>query len=172
MASVDACEIPPQSLLDGCRERGAWADCHVAVVDADVPTPAFVEAFYTTPLFRLERALLAGLAARPSTDDEATQLAHGERETFAAWRVEGRTADELLVRAGRTHSWFMARPEVGAGARTRLHFGSAVDPRPGPADAPRRMGAGFHALLGFHRLYSRALLSAAVRRLAARATGA
>jgi hypothetical protein len=46
---------------------------------------------------------------------------------------------------------------------TTLYFGSAVVPQKphGP------MGAGFRALLGFHHLYSRALLRSAVIRLGA-----
>ncbi|NJN00825.1 MAG: hypothetical protein HC793_04460 [Aquincola sp.] len=51
------------------------------------------------------------------------------------------------------------------GQPTRLFFGSAVVPRVDAQSGRRRMGVVFHALLGFHKLYSRALLSAAVSRL-------
>ena len=120
-----------------------------------------MEAFYTTALLKGERALLA-LAGLPSSDDEARQLAEGTRDAFAAWRVEGREANQLLLRAGRTRSWLMAAPENGASA-TRLYFGSAVVGRPGKEGKPE-LGFVFHALLGFHRIYSRALLHAASRR--------
>jgi hypothetical protein len=46
------------------------------------------------------------------------------------------------------------------GAGTRLFFGSAVVP-----DRHGRMGAGFSALLWFHKIYSVALLRAARARV-------
>jgi hypothetical protein len=72
----------------------------------------YVEAFYTTPLFKVERLLLAWFAARPSTDAEAQRLAAGEIATFAAWSVEAREADQLLLCdfKGRTRSWLMSTP--------------------------------------------------------------
>src|SRR5262249_21100027 len=102
----------------------------------------------------------------PSTDREAEELAAGSRNSFAAWRVEARDAGQLLVSAGRTRSWLMAAPVgPGSGVATRLFFGSAVvaPPRRRGGNAPP--GFVFHALLGFHKLYSRALLRAAVSRL-------
>ena len=69
-------------------------------------------AFYTTWLFRLERWILRLAVARPSTDEEAHQLARGEREAFAAWSVEARAPDQLLMCdfTGRTRSWLMVVP--------------------------------------------------------------
>ena len=46
-----------------------------------------------------------------------------------------------------------------------FYFGSAVVPRPSKGARNRRMGRVFHALLGFHRLYSRLLLLAASKRV-------
>jgi hypothetical protein len=48
---------------------------------------------------------------------------------------------------------------------TLLYFGSAVLPRKSRGAQTQNMGWVFHALLGFHRLYSRLLLSAAKRRI-------
>src|SRR4051812_28810807 len=91
----------------------------------------FVEAFYTTAVFKLERLLLRVFAARPSTDGQAGKLARGELSSFAAWSVEGRAPDQLLLSdfSGRTRSWLMvsASDEPGL-ACTRLYFGSAVVP--------------------------------------------
>ena len=105
------------------------------------------------------------VARRPSTDAEAGELALGARDRFAAWTVEGRSADQLLLAdaMGGTRSWLMTEP--GEGGSTRLYVGSAVVPRRRDGSATPRMGFLFHALLGFHRLYSRALLKAARRRL-------
>jgi hypothetical protein len=157
--------LPGHALLARYGGEQGYADCYVTAVPHRVTQAQYIEAFYTTRLFKLERVLLAVLARRPSTDAEAGELALGERDRFAAWTVEGRTADQLLLAdaMGGTRSWLMAEP--GEGGSTRLYFGSAVVPRRrGGSDQPR-MGFLFHALLGFHRLYSRALLRAARRRL-------
>lgn len=157
-------------LRDGLHGE-AYADCYAVDVAGAVSLCGYVEAFYTSPLFKMERWLLARFAARPSTDLEARELAAGERSSFAAWRVEARRPDELVLAdvTGRTKSWLRVSPVPGASAtaRTRLWFGSAVVPRPRPGQGSGRasLGFAFHALLGFHKLYSRALLRAAVARL-------
>lgn len=155
-------------LRDGLHGE-AYADCYAIDVAGAVSLSGYVEAFYTSPLFKIERWLLARFAARPSTDVEARELAAGERSSFAAWRVEARRADELVLAdfTGRTKSWLGVSPAPGAGAAasTRLWFGSAVVPRPRQGSGRAPLGFAFHALLGFHKLYSRALLRAAVARL-------
>jgi hypothetical protein len=158
--------LPPEALLQRYSRSGAYADCYTLDLPAAVSHEAFVAAFYTTRLFKLERLLLGWLARRPSTDAEARALAAGQRDAFAAWTVEAREPQQLLMcdMAGRTRSWLMAAP-ASAGGGTRLFFGSAVVPRVDRATGQASMGAVFHALLGFHRLYSRALLQAAARRL-------
>jgi hypothetical protein len=171
MTTVQACELPPVSLLHDLQKRGAWADCYAADVDGAVSQAAFVEAFYTTPLFKLERLLIRWFAGKPTTDADVARLAQGSADAFAAWRVERRSADQLLLAdlSGRTRSWLMTVPigGVAGGPRTRLYFGSAVLPRRGRDGAAAGMGPGFNALLGFHKLYSRALLGAARARLVA-----
>ena len=66
---------------------------------------------------------------------------------------------------GRTRSWLMAVPQGDGGPVTRLYFGSAVVPVRDRKSGRMRLGLTFTALLGFHKLYSRALLSAARERL-------
>ena len=87
----------------------------------------FVEAFYTGGLFKVERFLLRVFIAKPSTDLQARQLAAGELNEFAAWRVEARAVDQLLLCAidGRTRSWLMVSAAQEPGW-TRLYFGSAA----------------------------------------------
>lgn len=166
-APITPQKLPPGALLARYGGEEGYADCYSTTVPGPVGHAAFVEAFYSTRLFKLERWLLARLGYA-STDEQARQLAMGQRERFAAWTVEARAADQLLMcdAVGGTRSWLMVAPAEGGG--TRLHFGSAVVPRRrGPGQRPR-MGLVFHALLGFHRLYSRALLAAACRRLGPR----
>lgn len=171
MSTIRPCALPVTALLRKYQEGKAYADCYVTEVAGAVSQSAFVEAFYTTGLFKVERAILRWFVARPSTDIAARQLAEGEIDSFAAWRVEGRTTDQLLLGdfTGRTKSWLMVAAVDGTttNPRTRLYFGSAVVPRPHAKTGERRMGGGFHALLGFHRLYSRLLLSAARSRVLA-----
>lgn len=154
-------DLPADALLQRYREQGAYTDCFAVDVPGQVPHAVFVEAFYTTAVFKLERLLLALFVARPSNDDEARELAGGKREQFAAWSVEARAPGQLLMCdfAGSTRSWLMAVPASGTGGGngTRLYFGSAV--------VRSRQGGAFRALLGFHKLYSRILLRAAVSRL-------
>ena len=56
-------------------------------------------------------------------------------------------------------------------ARTQLFFGSAVVPQRYPSGARGSMGLVFTALLGFHKLYSRALLWSAGARLSSQTRG-
>jgi len=101
--------------------------------------------------------------SRPSTDAQARQLAEGQLTSFAAWSVESRAANQLVLATGRTRSWLMVGPGA-SGVSTQLFFGSAVVPRPS-SSGRGNMGPLFTALLGFHRMYSRALLSSARARL-------
>jgi hypothetical protein len=143
---------------------GAYADCYVTELPGSVSHAQFVEAFYTTALFKLERLLLAVFASFPSTDAHAKDLAEGQRASFAAWSVEARAPNQLLLSAGRTRSWLMVVAPAGIdGNGTRLFFGSAVVPR--RANGRGGLGPVFGALLGFHKMYSRALLLSARIRL-------
>lgn len=166
--SIRRAELPPGALLATYRDRGAYTDCYVTTVDRPLTLAAYVDAFYTTPLFRLERLILAAFARRPSTDLQARQLAIGQVDHFAAWRVEAREPDQILLAdlTGRTRSWLMVAPAGdGDSGGTLLLFGSAVLPAADLATGRRRMGFVFSALLGFHKLYARALLLSARRKL-------
>lgn len=165
---IRPCEIPDGALLRKYSEAGAYADCYAADIAISVSQVEYVEAFYSTWVFRMERQLLAWFVSKPSTDQQASALAAGELESFAAWRVEGRTVDQLLMCdfQGRTRSWLMSAAASNNGSTgTRLYFGSAVVPVENPKTGQKTMGFAFRALLGFHTLYSRVLLRAAVSRL-------
>ena len=170
MPSIHRCELPHGALLEKYQSRGAYADCYVTEIARHVSHAEYVQAFYTTPLFKVERLLLAWLVSKPSTDAQASQLASGTLDSFAAWSVEERCEDQLLMCdfQGRTRSWLMVVPAEGeSAASTRLYFGSAVAPaRAARAGAPTPgLGLTFRLLLGFHKLYSRALLFSAKSRL-------
>ena len=154
--------LPPGALLARYGGGGGYADCFVATVPGRFTQAAFVEAFYTTALFKLERLVLAVLLSRPATDVEARRLAAGETDRFAAWTVEAREADQILLCdfMGSTRSWLMSAADP-SGSATTLWFGTAVVPRKN-ADG---LGPGFRVMLPVHRLYARALLRAAVGRV-------
>jgi hypothetical protein len=153
--------LPPGALLAHYRDNGAYTDCYTLDVSGPVSHSDFAHAFYTSWLFKIERWILSWAIAKPSTDIEALALAKGEKDRFSAWTVEARTADQLLMcdYQSRTRSWLMTEPIAGGG--TRLYFGSAVVPFRPNGDTDRTFGAAFRLLLGFHKLYSRALLRAA-----------
>ena len=168
VSRIESCPIPEGALLARYCQAGAFADCYRADIPGKITQAEYVAAFYTTPLFKVERMILATVLSRPSTDAQATQLAEGALDTFAAWHVEARAADQLLMcdYQRRTRSWFMAAPMADErGAHTRLYFGSGVVPSRNPKTGTTSLGPLFRALLGFHKIYSRALLHSAQVRL-------
>lgn len=163
--------LPERSLLSGYRAKGDYADCFTVDVAGNISHSLFVEAFYTSRLFKVERFILRWLVAKPSTDAEAARLAEGQTDRFAAWTVEGREQDQLLLcdYQGRTRSWLMVEPILeNSTPSTRLYFGSAVVSATDRRTGRKSMPVLFRLLLGFHRRYTRALLKSAVTKLVVR----
>jgi hypothetical protein len=168
MPAIRSHPLPGHALLGKYANGNAYTDCYITEIPASVSHAAYVEAFYTTAVFKLERLLLAWFVSRPSSDAQARRLAAGELNSFAAWDVEARSVNQLLMCdfQGRTRSWLMVAPvQSGGSTSTRLYFGSAVVPSVNKA-GDAGLGFAFRALLGFHKVYSRVLLSAASSRLA------
>ena len=169
MTSIRACPLPPQSLLSKYVGAGAYTDCYTTELAKAVSHAEYVASFYTSGVFKIERHLLSLFLSKPSTDEQAQQLAAGNVDKFSAWRVEDRSTNQLLMCAigGRTRSWLMVSPALqGETQTTRLYFGSAVVPAVNKSTGKSSMGFLFIALLGFHKLYSRVLLGSARARLA------
>lgn len=164
---VSACPLPANALLARYVERGAFTDCFKTTIDREIDFPSYVVAFYTTLLFRAERFILKWLVKRPSSDEDVRKLAAGEATEFAAWTVEARSENQLLLcdMHGRTRSWLMAVPDNDQSGHTVLYFGSAVVPRRTANTGEPKMGGGFAVLKGFHLWYSKALLAGARSRL-------
>ena len=157
MFSIEKCQVPANTLLDKHSMNGAYTDCYLTEVPGQVSFPEFIFSFYTTPLFKLERLILKLTVSKPSTDIQVRQLADGEIEKFAAWTIEDRSENQLLMCdfLSRTRSWFMVVPVNET--RTKLYFGSAVVPKTGMTS----LEFGYRALLGFHKVYSVLLLYSA-----------
>jgi hypothetical protein len=167
VSAVEPLPLPERALLARYRGTGAYTDCYSLTLTREISQAEYVEAFYTTGVFRLERFILRWLVAKPSTDAQAKLLAEGKSDGFAAWSVEDRAADQLLMcdYQQRTRSWLMSERVMDNGRKvTRLYFGSAVVPSHSRSGS-RSLGFPFDAMLGFHKAYSRVLLRAAGRRL-------
>lgn len=158
---------------------GGYTDCYTTDLPLSISQQDYIEAFYTTWLFKLERLILKWLVAKPSTDLEAKQLAEGKIKNFAAWIVEERLSNQILLCdfQGKTRSFLMSEsiaaildkrqtpsPKIEHEV-TRLYFGSAIVASKGAKEGDPTLSFYFKALVGFHRLYSRALLFTAKKRL-------
>jgi len=166
--SVEKCAVPGNAMLAKYSMDGTYTDCYATEIPGRISLAEFVFAFYTTFIFRLERLILKWVVAKPSTDAQARQLADGASERFAAWHVEDRSENEILMRdfRGRTRSRLMvASVSTVSGARTRLYFGSAVVPIRNAKTGELSLGFGVQALLGFHKVYSVLLLYSAKSRI-------
>ncbi|MFT6876753.1 MAG: hypothetical protein ACI9XK_004894 [Granulosicoccus sp.] len=168
--NVNPTEVPDDSLLAQYRIESTgkvannYCDCYSIVVNRKIDLDEFVYAFYTSTIFRFERKILAIVLGIPSTDENAKQLSLGQADCFSAWTVETRLDNEILlwVRKSRTGSWFMVREnEEPVAGGTELLFGSVVL----PGKDQKGFGILFHSLMGFHKLYSKALLYSAKKRL-------
>ena len=158
---VSPSPVPGDALHIRYRDAGGHIDCYRAEIDRAATLAQFVEAFYTSPLFKVERVILRWLLSKPSSDAEAAQLARGEIDHFAAWTMEARTKGQLLMRdyQGMTLSWFKVEDR-------HLYFGTAIAAETSrKTGQPRQIPAMFRWTMWFHRLYSRALLWSAIRNL-------
>lgn len=171
MFSIQKVALPENALLRTYAGDVNYTDCFTTTIARNVSHAEFITAFYTTLLFRTERVILKWAANKPSTDAEAKRLSEGELDCYAAWYVESRAKNQLLMCdfRDRTRSWLMVEPPSdGGGTSTRLYFGSAVVPGRDPTSNNTFAGFSFRILLGFHKIYSVALLYSARSRLASR----
>ena len=148
---VIAAPLPADSLLARLRGPECYRDAFRIDLPGRIDLAQYIAAFYASAAFTPERHLL-GLIGRGATRADIAALAEGQAERFAAWSVEARTGNEIVLRdfQNRTCSWLMVEP-AGQGA-TKLWFGSGVR-------APE--GRMVQALMPFHRWYSRRLLASA-----------
>lgn len=169
MPTIHSGQLPQDALLNRYAQDGSFTDCYYLELPQSVSMQDYIAAFYSSRLFRIERALLSLLPGKYANDSHAKELALGRTTQFSAWQVEDRTATQLLLRdfLGRTRSWLMVEPLQNAGApATRLYFGSAAVAKSRSAAGKPTFGFLFNALTGFHHLYSKALLRSAQSRLA------
>lgn len=165
MVQVEAISLPEAAYLNAYEQQaGVYTDCFRTEVPKGVSLETYVNAFFNTWLFRVERRILGLFARAPSSDQDIADLASGAAQKMAAWHVEQRDADQLLLEVPQTaiRTWLMR--ESGNGV-TQLYFGSAILPLASDRHGAPKIPFLFHALLGFHKLYARALLYSARRAL-------
>jgi hypothetical protein len=150
--------LPPDALLQSRQAAGAFTDCYVLRIDRSVTLADCIAAFFTTPVFKLERWIIARVLGKASTDAEARALADGRSDRFLVWVTETRSETQILLGVGRTATWLMVEPAAEA---TVLYLGSAIEP-----SGSGRQGWRYRALLRFHDVYSRLLLWTTALRLA------
>lgn len=166
MTHVTSAPLPVNALLyTYATQDGSYTDCFHAQVPNDVNLREFIATFFNTPVFRLERFLIATFGRKPSNVDDVNALAAGTLDSFALWQVESRDDDQILLKVGNSpiRTWLMCSSVAG---QTQLSFGSALLPTRTDKQGRPKMDGFSRALLGFHKLYSRILLWSAARRLA------
>ncbi|MDF3413869.1 hypothetical protein HKX54_05330 [Sulfitobacter sp. M57] len=159
--SVAACSLPPAALLAVYQgQEGAYTDCFSVQHTGEADLSAFIGAFYTTWLFRLERAVLTVALRKRIRDSDVVALAEGHATEFAVWTVESRAERQILLRDmfGKTRSFLSVAP-VGDGS-TELLFGSAVVSGGGSGSS-----LFMRLTTPLHQIYAKALLRQAERRL-------
>lgn len=167
MLSIEKCAVLPDSLVASYSENG-YADSYRTEISGHISLEDFVFGFYTTALFRLERFILTWTVQKPSNDQQARDLIEGKTNKFAAWTIENRRQNELLMcdMLERTRSWFMVN-QIGTkeNPRTQLYFGTGISPATKGKAEKSSIGLFFIALLPFHKLYSVLLLYSAKMKL-------
>lgn len=155
-----ACDVPRDGFLQAYVGQGAtYTDCFEVMSPHAVSLPDLIEAFYTTWLFRGERAVLSLVLRRRIPHSEVQALARGH-DSFAVWQVEARDTVQILLkdRSGHTRSYLAISGKEGG--VTRLIFGSAVVAGDGTP-----LGPLVRLLMPLHRLYAKALIRLAERKL-------
>lgn len=163
MTPVTPCPVPDTSLLaHQAADPDHYADCYSVNLPCEADLSAYLTAFFSLPIMRLERLIIAAMGT-PSRAQDVAALASGASDQLAIWKVEQRTEDQIVMRVsgGRIRTWLM-RENTNDG--TRLYFGSSVEPIEKP-DGTVTLGPSIKTLEGFHRLYSRILIAGAARRL-------
>ena len=166
--NINEIEVPVTALSAKYRERGAFIDCYCIDLPKDISLEQYIQSFYTTTLFKLERTVLSIATLKSASDKDAVELSLGLADKYSIWSVESRRDNQILLAdfTGKTKSWLMVQRLTSTKTpMTRLYFGSVVIPKTITKNGQVSFGAVFHLLSKFHQIYSRALLKAATQQL-------
>ena len=165
MSKILLTELPKGAFLKTYEAQpDTHTDCYKTSLQKHVSLEGFINAFFTSWLFRIERLILRLAMKKPSSDYDIAEFAKGTTNIMAAWETEQRDEDQILLQVPHTpiRTWLMRRTD---GDQTHLYFGSAILPVRTDKDGKPALGRIFVLLMGFHRLYARALLYFAERAL-------
>ena len=168
MSRITKSEVPSGALSVVYLKQGAFVDCYYIDIPKKVSLSEYIMAFYTSPLFKVERMILSIATIRFALDGEALELSLGKSEKYSIWTVECRQFNQIILRdfTNKTRSWLMVQESsVGGADNTRLFFGSVVVPRKISESGQPIFGSLFHMFGRFHQVYSRALLRAAYKKV-------
>ncbi|RVU83450.1 hypothetical protein EOL70_17145 [Leucothrix sargassi] len=167
MLKVIESVIPSESLVMKYLKDGAFVDCYCLDIQKAVTLECYIEAFYTTTVFKIERTLLSVATFKFASDNDAASLAEGSSDKYSIWSVERRDPNQVVLCefTKSTRSWLMVESSRADEGKTRLYFGSVVIPREVSETGEPTFSFVFHLLGYFHKLYSKALLGAAHRKL-------
>jgi hypothetical protein len=54
MSAIRPCEIPLNTMLRSYKDGPGYADCYVTEVQGAITQRTYIEAFYTSPLFKVD----------------------------------------------------------------------------------------------------------------------
>ncbi len=165
---IDETPLPENALLQKYVKSGDYTDCFSVVIDKHVSQADFIEAFYNSRVFKLERFILTCLVFKPSSDRQAAQLAIGTIEKYAAWNLEARNENQLLMCDFKqaTRSWLMTEKiEPNESTQTRLFFGSALIARTNQQNNEKSIPFLIKSMVPAHQFYSKCLLNSTAAKL-------
>ena len=150
---------------------GGYSDRFYVDIPADVTLSDYILAFFSTPIFRMERLILNLVPSGRSNEQCVLDLASGTGDKMAGWKTEKRDENQLLLAVGDgpIRTWLMVQgtqsSETTPTKTTRLYFGSAVLPTSMTKDGHPKLAIVFKLFSGLHIFYSRLLLWWAARDL-------
>jgi hypothetical protein len=158
---ADAPALKP--LLDHARPL------HIDVCQVHVPSNVsarqFARAFFTSPVFRVERRILQAFGAGSSVSDEEIKrmdFVVGDRVAiFEVVDCQLSHTEEILLcwnPSSLGHSWMEAKPSTDTEGGTTLSFGSVLDVKQRSLDK---------MFIPFHLMYAKIVLASAHQQLAA-----
>ena len=168
MSKIIEAEIPSHALSAKYLEEGAFVDCYYIEIPEEITLDKYIEAFYTTPLFKVERTILSIATFKSATDRDAAELSLGKSSSYSIWTVESRKSNQVLLCdfTRKTRSWLMVKTSKNEDSViSRLFFGSVVVPSKVSESGHASFGLLFHLFSRFHLSYSKALLNAAYKKL-------
>ena len=151
--------------------HGGYSDCYYVDIQKDVALSDYILAFFSTPIFRMERLILNLVPSGRSNEQCVLDIASGTGDKMAGWKTEKRDENQLLLAVGDgpIRTWLMVQgkqsSETTPTKTTRLYFGSAVLPTSMTKDGRPKLAIVFKLFSGLHIFYSRLLLWWAARDL-------